>query len=336
MKTLKKLDRFKSKRTEDDRRRAARRSKRLYRKKMQKVTRQGRQDGSGARIPKMCCGKFHGNCNCFQEGIGEKIATSFKRSVGKKIARSLTTADIVTENDIEDVPDIVKRLGFDSVKDSDWWLWGASMSFRLYNTSPTLILIEPCFLGKNKNCLPAFKKLELALTKAYKRGDKAKHDERKAHGGLDRTTTLLKYSFDHGVSWHDAPDDRIQRDILGLKLIWQALPSEVLALYRRSPSRDFWEAALAQLKKNLETSTRGLANDYMVKCMLDVVVLSKAVVPGTLSAWPINCPAYLKAIPKLYPNIPPKNWFLVFCHWHRWLSAQHMTSMTFPNAMAQL
>ena len=45
MKTLKKLDRFKSKRPEDDRRRAARRSKRLYRKKMQKVTRQGRQDG---------------------------------------------------------------------------------------------------------------------------------------------------------------------------------------------------------------------------------------------------------------------------------------------------
>ena len=329
-----KRSRFVSTGGDHDRRRAVRTRMRTLRKKTKRSDVDTRAGNRGA--PLECCGKMRSNCLCFAPGgDGVPVRRAFKRSLANRFAKSLNAAEIVTDQDVADVPYIVRTLCYNNDRDQLCWLWGSANTLRYYNSVPTIDIVAPVLTQKRYtvNAAPDFDHLERALQAAYQRAKNAKTGD-KLHGGLFRTTILSSYSVDGGVTWMEAPKDGVKRDLLGLRQMWMALPRAILQCYQDSPSRDFFKAALRQFQQNLSNVQKGMFGDYLVKCMLDVVVMSGAVVAGTISAWPSRCPAYLSAIPKFYPGIPADRWFLAFCHWHQFLRATR--NMSFPAALAQL
>ena len=334
----KKCDLFKSQGKEHAARRKNRQHMRTQRKKMKKAgkTRSDTKYRSGSRAkPVECCGKLKKNCTCFKPGCaGRDISKAFQTRRGKACLKSLEMAEIVTDLDVWDVPLIRDSLEYDNEHDSLWWLWGCAMTLRLYNSEPTIKMLLPSLIQHRNNSPDYDGSFKTALRKAYARADVADAKEPQMHGGLYRTPVLQSYSLDGGCSWLQAPEDRVARDVLGIRLVWRALPRATLTLYQQSPSRDFWKAALQQFQENLANSVSGLAGDYMTKCMLDVVVMSGAVQHGTISHWPVNCPAYLANLQLLYPGVPKQMYFLAMCHWHAFMNETRILS--FPAALAHL
>ena len=248
--------------------------------------------------------------------------------------KSLDLAQVLTEADVWDVPFIVETLEFSAERDELWWLLGAALSLRYYNSQPSMDLLKHCFLGKSRNKWPDFGVLENAVAAAHRRAKGASSSEPKLHGGLFRATLLTEYSADGGLTWKAAPRDGVKRDVLGLRLMWQALPRAAWRCYQENPTRDGFKAALLQFQENLASVQKSMFGDYMVKGALDVAVVSRAITPGTISAWPLRCPAFVKALPVFYPGIGRELWFLAFCHWHQFIGVSR--NLSFPCALSQL
>ena len=284
--------------------------------------------------PTECCGNLRKNCRCFKKGgPGHEVAKAFQMQDARRVLKSLHRTELLTDKDIWDVPYIVEKIQYCNEEDTLWWLWGSAMTLRYYNSIPSIDLLSIPLLAK-RNTVPDFEEVEKAVNAAYERAERATPKESKLHGGLYRVTTLKNVSDDGGLNFRDAPTDKVKRDTAGIKLAWQALPKAVLVCYQENPSRDFFKAALLQFQANLANLQKGMMGDYMVKLMLDVVVMAGAVENGTISSWPAHCPAYLAAIPKLYPGIPTEDWFLAFSHWHHFIGSSR--GMSLAQALAQL
>ena len=127
---------------------------------------------------------------------------------------------------------------------------------------------------------------------------------------------------------------RAKRDVLTLKLLWQALPQPELRQYGRQPSTVTWVVFYDTFRSAVSETMLGAYDDYMMKVTLDPLMAVAVVKDSHLSRWPTGCPGYKSFLTETYPNIDKTEYLACMQHIHWELS--HLHNYHFGDTMAQL
>ena len=149
------------------------------------------------------------------------------------------------------------------------------------------------------------------------------------------STTLKEVLLQSGLERAKMPTDPVDRDILACQIVDAALPRACCDLYDARPSRDLWQAMLEEWMQQIKVKCRGPFSHYYLKCCLDRLFAVKRIDHGTISWWPVACPAYNSWYKLLYPHqkLSVQDKFQILCATHTALNRKK--SCTFTDGLAQ-
>ena len=273
-------------------------------------------------LPVNCCGRRKSHCICFTVGRGFNIAKSFKRRLFQPIPTRVAQSQIQTWRDTADMPAYMRQIGWnDRMRYA--WLFPIAFTWRRCSNEQFWTALQD-MKAVLQNQLPNFALMEEAM-RAFQARDVS------YHGGLFFSAgALTQYRFGSAEkpgTWItcDSASDFITREIIALKVMWhvarQLEPS--FDALQRNPTRQCWKACTEDFLKALHRHTKGIFSDYALKIALDGVLLSQPCLEAVVSWWPMQCTAYKKELPKLYPACKQTNddLFLAACHFHQSLKA---------------
>lgn len=268
-----------------------------------------------------CCGAL--KCKC-------KVPSGLKKRPLKELEKYWKASELYTYEDTTDVSEFVKILsnaGKMNMPSSD--LWNYSFLHALHPQTPvwdSFIENSAVFTGKKKLGFD-WEQFENVL------------GEFRAQKKVTRSSnyyavTLKAYSRDCGETFVDPPSDEAERDALAARLIVSATPVALLQLFETNPSRDLWQAMLFAFLENMKQRSKGVCDQYMLKCCLDRFLAARPVEPGLISWWPHACPGYKAVWTVLWPNLPEEDRVRALFYVYKRLKS--IRRCTIPGALAQL
>ena len=312
--------------TQQVRRRANTKSQRARRQKLAKTKRVMLQSGqarqrAGLRQHRPCCGRHSQNCTCkAPKGMNKKPLTA--------LIKRFTETDLCTVADTTDVgpwqeimQDRCKNLPMRAIL-------GYSQIHVTFNQEHLLkqFVEDKAFLFKKP--WVDWERLAQIVAQAKK------------HGMVVRSsnyysTTLKKVLLQSGLKPAKMPTDPVSRDVLACQIVDAALPRACCDLYDARPSRDHWQAMLEEWLQQIRSKCRGPFSHYYLKCCLDRLFAVKRIDHGTISWWPVTCPAYDEWYKLLYPNrtLSRQEKFQTLCITYAVLNRKK--HCTFTDALAQ-
>ena len=132
------------------------------------------------------------------------------------------------------------------------------------------------------------------------------------------------------------PANAVARDVLACQIVGvDAMPAATCNLYDAQPSRDLWKAIMVTWLENVQKVCMGCFSDYYLKCTLDRWFAIRTINHGTISWWPVACPAYKSWYKRLYPGrvLSAEEKFQVLCRTYITLNQKKIC--TFTDALAQ-
>ena len=268
---------------------------------------------------KPCCGLYR--CHC-------KSPKGLVPSALRRLAVAFRKSPMQSAADTTDVEGFMRlsNAEVDMIKVPLWVTFGLGLMHTLFNREA----LWKAFIRKGAVVykhpwLPNFHKIEIVLRDFKRRSEPTR-------SGNYYSVTLRKYSWDSGRSWEHAPTDSSKRDALSAELLWSAIPVRLFELYEKSPSRDFWRACMEEFNERIGNSTSGICSDYTIKWGLDRTFSVKMIDPGTVSWWPVDCPAYRKAYKSLWKDLPEDQKFNALMTIYRRLKKIRKCSI--PDALA--
>ena len=274
-------------------------------------------------IPRNCCGRRPENCRCFTHGRGLEIAKSAKRKNLTSIAERVAKSPIQTWRDTADMPGYMRQIGWNPSMRYSWLFPIAFMWRHFSNEEFWAGLMNIGVVLQNQP--PDFGLIEEAM-----RSFQAKKVS--YHGGLlfsGRTLRRYRYgSVAKPATWKECTDiqDFISKDMLALKVMWHVAGNLKPSFdsLQRQPSRQCWKACTQGFLSQLHEHTSGCFSDYSLKITLGGILLSQPCVEQVVPWWPMNCSAYQRTLPQLYPACTRSqdDLFLVGCHFHQSLKTR--------------
>ena len=248
------------------------------------------------RVGKPCCGKIA--CAC-KPPVGRK-EQEFKRLVAHSKQSTL-----VSFSDTTDV-EVFERLSRNLVaKVPLSVLFGLSFLHALFNQEQVWeSFMRDRVVSYKQPFSPNFAKMMVNLRMWRKKGVATRSSNY-------YSVTLSMFSEDGGYKWSKAPTDTVMRDVLMARLVWISIPVSLWKMFADKPCRATWTAIHVTFQENLSQRARGICDDYMHKCALDrLFAVARSRIPmGTVSWWPVKCPAYLNAYKMLWHNLPHNDRF---------------------------
>ena len=314
-------------------RRRKRTEKRAWRAKNSQTEPRRRRSKKDRHKRYPCCGKRRGKCRCFRPGGQHRhVARACRRSNLQALKKKLKMVTLLNKNDTVDIPPLMEKYGAHMKKDIVWaFMW--CIMCRLYNKQETLATFEEFLVFPPKAKQPNWKGLEKALESVYRKQRKGCS----AHGGLYRHPKLRKYRMKKTEEWQKVNLKRMsraKRDVVTMKLLWQALPQPELRKYGRQPTSITWAAFYDAFRSAVSETIAGAYDDYMMKVTLDPLIAVGVVKDSHLSRWPTGCPGYQAFLEQTYPNIDKSDYLACMQHIHWELS--HLHNFNFCDTMAQL
>jgi hypothetical protein len=132
------------------------------------------------------------------------------------------------------------------------------------------------------------------------------------------------------------PTNGVEQDVLACRIVGvDAMPAATCDLYDAQPSRDLWKAIMLTWLENVHKMCAGCFNVYYLKCTLDRLFAVRNIDHGTISWWPLTCPAYQAWYERLYPgkDLSSEEMFQVLCK--TYITLNQCKTCTFTDALAQ-
>ena len=275
-------------RAERLRKRTSRAKQRRIKKKRKRTHRAPHR--SWARKLRPCCGRMHKNCSCQPpKGMKKMQLTALaKRFAGTALCTVADTTDVsawqhLMQHATEQLPLRV--------------LLAYAHTHVVFNQDSLLkaFIDRKAFLFKK----PWFNWQMLQSIVG-------KH---KAAGNVCRSSNFYSSTLrkllpqNHLGEPGQIPANAVARDVLACRIVGvDAMPAATCDLYDAQPSRDLWKAIMGTWLENVHKMCTGCFSDYYLKCTLDRWFAVRTIDHGTISWWPLACPAYQTWYKRLYPT----------------------------------
>ena len=251
-----------------------------------------------------CCGRLPKNCTCkAPKGMNKKPLTS--------LARRFTETDLCTVQDTTDVGPWQKLMQDRCKTLPTRAILGYSYIHVTFNQEHLLkqFVEDKAFLFRKP--WVDWERLAQIVARAKKRGMPVRSSNY-------YSTTLKEVLLQSGLKKAKMPIDSVSRDVLACQIVDAALPKACCDLYDARPSRDHWQAMLEEWLQQIRSKCRGPCSHYYIKCCLDRIFAVKRIDHGTISWWPVTCPAYNSWYKLLYPDrsLSEQEKFQILCATH--------------------
>ena len=251
-----------------------------------------------------CCGRLPKNCTCkAPKGMNKKPLTS--------LARRFTETDLCTVQDTTDVGPWQKLMQDRCKTLPTRAILGYSYIHVTFNQEHLLkqFVEDKAFLFRKT--WVDWERLAQIVARAKKRGMPVRSSNY-------YSTTLKEVLLQSGLKKAKMPIDSVSRDVLACQIVDAALPKACCDLYDARPNRDHWQAMLEEWLQQIRSKCRGPCSHYYIKCCLDRIFAVKRIDHGTISWWPVTCPAYNSWYKLLYPDrsLSEQEKFQILCATH--------------------
>ena len=133
--------------------------------------------------------------------------------------------------------------------------------------------------------------------------------------------------------------DDIDRLLEAMKIVWFVANTmkEAFQDFQSKPTQAGWRTCTQTFLQEVRSRTSGMFNDYSLKKALDGILISQPRLEKVVSYWPMNCPAYQKQLPLLYPGIQctQEELYTAACHYHRQIKVV-LPKFRLADSLAQL
>ena len=126
--------------------------------------------------------------------------------------------------------------------------------------------------------------------------------------------------------------------MLSCQLPWLPIPDNECASYAKNPGRETFGKFYNALHSSVPALASGIWGPYSMKCFLDCLVLSGAVVCKNLLHWPWQCRTYREEVARLFPGLPADHTLKAMQWTHMELSRLQVNGgrLAFPESCMQL
>ena len=279
----KRKHRFLNMKPEQVQRRAERQRKREYRaerRKNKNPERDSEKRNAQKKKPRPCCGRHHSNCSC-------KPLKGMKKMQLTALTKRYAITPLRTVLDTTDVSVWQQRMQHATEQLPLRVLLAYAHTHVVFNQEPLLkaFIDREAFLFK----APWFdwQMLQSIVQKHKNAGNIWRSSNYRSLA----MATLRPQS--HTGKSRQIPTNGVARDVLACRIIGvDAMPSATCDLYDAQPSRDLWKAIMVTWLENVHKMCTGCFNDDYLKCTLDRWFAVRNIDHGTISWWPLMCPAY--------------------------------------------
>ena len=296
--------------------------RKIQKRKGTKPTRAKRDRTGEVKRSLPCCGKNPKNCDC-------RVPGKVVRAELNVVKQHFKDAPLISAADTTDVSVFQRLLGERLAEASLWFVFALAALHALFNQED----VWASFLLKQvvdfSNESVDFKALQMVLHSFLKK-------KKIIRSSNYYSVTLRKWRHGPLDTWQKVPKSRSARDALMARLVFASVPHPLWTLYEAAPSRDYWKAANVMFQSAVSDVSKGIMADYMHKCVLDRVFAVRDIDPGMISWWPLNCPAYVNGLGKIFGDSlsSEEDKFLALMYVYKQL--RRVRSSSVPDTLAHL
>ena len=308
------------------RKRTTRAKQRRNKKKRKQTHRAPAKDVAAERQQRKarpCCGRYHKNCSC-------QPPKGMKKMQLTALAKRFAETALCTAADTTDVSAWQHHMQHATEQLPLRVLLAYAHTHVVFNQESLLkaFIERKAFLFKT----PWF---NWQLLQSIVEKHKAAGNVWRSSNYYSSTLTKL-LPQNHLGAPGQIPANAVARDVLACRIVGvDAMPAATCDLYDAQPSRDLWKAIMVTWLENVHKICTGCFSDCFLKCTLDRWFAVRTIDHGTISWWPLACPAYRNWYKRLYPGraLSSEEKFQVLCK--TYITLNQYKSCTFTDALAQ-